>query len=102
MKTYEELESLVIGWANERGIMDHSTAVAQLMKTVSEVGELADATAKRDIAGVTDGIGDVVVTLILYAQLQGLRLTECLAAAYDEIKDRKGRMVHGGVFVKDS
>lgn len=101
MKTYEELESLVLGWAGERGILDHSTPPAQLLKTMSELGELADATAKGDTAGVIDGIGDVVVTLILYAELQGVSLVGCLGAAYGEIKDRKGRMAPGGLFVKE-
>jgi hypothetical protein len=38
--------------------------------------------------------------LILAAEMAGLRIEDCLAAAYDEIKDRTGTMT-GGVFVKD-
>lgn len=98
---FDELEQAVADWAEDRGIFEHSTAVAQLLKTVSELGELADATAKRDHAGVVDGIGDVVVTLILFSRLCGLNVVDCLQSAYDEIKDRKGRMVEGGVFVKE-
>lgn len=98
---FDELEQAVADWAEDRGILEHSTAVAQLLKTVSELGELADATAKRDHAGVVDGIGDVVVTLILFSRLYGLNVVDCLQSAYDEIKDRKGRMVEGGVFVKE-
>ena len=47
-----------------------------------------------------DGIGDTTVTLILAAEMAGLRFEDCLQAAYDEIKGRKGKMVEG-VFVKE-
>lgn len=100
--TFDDLERLVADWATARGILEHSTPQAQLLKTVSELGELADATVKGDGAGVVDGVGDVLVTLILYARLQGVDIVECLRSAYDEIKDRKGRMVAGGVFVKET
>jgi NTP pyrophosphatase (non-canonical NTP hydrolase) len=71
------------------------------MKTMSELGELADATLKSDRAGVVDGIGDVIVTLVIYAALQGVKLEDCLASAYGEIKDRKGHLTPEGVFVKE-
>lgn len=101
MSDFRNLQDAVINWADARGILEHSTPAAQLMKTMSELGELADATVKGDMPGVTDGIGDVLVTLILYAELQNLDLVGCLQVAYDQIKDRKGRMVEGGVFVKE-
>ena len=72
------------------------------MKTVSELGELADATLKSDSSGVVDGVGDVLVTLILYCELSGVCITECLASAYDTIKDRKGTLTPEGIFVKES
>ena len=48
-----------------------------------------------------DGIGDVLVTLIIVAELERLGVDECLAAAYNEIKDRRGRLTAEGVFVKE-
>ncbi|NDE18299.1 hypothetical protein EBZ80_25620 [bacterium] len=71
---------------------------------MSELGELADATLKDDGEGVVDGIGDVLVTLILYAQLYdpGLSMRLCLEAAYNTIKDRKGWLTPEGVFVKET
>ena len=48
-----------------------------------------------------DGIGDVVVTLIILAMQNDMDLYECLNQAYNEIKDRKGKNVNG-VFVKES
>jgi NTP pyrophosphatase (non-canonical NTP hydrolase) len=98
---YPELIVAVESWAEARQITKHSTPQAQLMKTVSELGELADATLKNDKAGIVDGLGDVLVTLIIYARLQGLLLNECLASAYETIKDRRGTLTAEGVFVKE-
>jgi NTP pyrophosphatase (non-canonical NTP hydrolase) len=98
----QELINKVEAWARDRKIIPNSTPQAQLLKTVSELGELADCTLKGDRAGVVDGVGDVVVTLIIYAALQGVKLEECLASAYGEIKDRKGTLTPEGVFVKEA
>jgi NTP pyrophosphatase (non-canonical NTP hydrolase) len=96
----DELISAVEQWARDRQIIPNSNPLSQLLKTVSELGELADATLKGDGDGVIDGVGDVLVTLIIYANLQGLTLEECLSSAYDTIKDRKGTLTPEGVFVK--
>lgn len=62
--------------------------------------EVADALAKNKPEELKDGIGDVVVTLIILAQQNVLTLDECLETAYNEIADRKGKTVNG-VFVKE-
>lgn len=100
--TIEDLISRVETWASDRGITANSNAQAQLMKTVSELGELADATLKRDRSEIIDGVGDVLVTLVIYARLQGITLGECLSSAYDTIKDRRGYLTPEGIFVKES
>ena len=87
-------------WARERQIIPNSTPMAQLLKTMSELGELADATLKNDRPGVIDGIGDVLVTMIIYSALQGIAIEDALQAAYGEIKDRRGTLTPEGVFVK--
>jgi hypothetical protein len=43
----------------------------------------------------------VLVTLIIYARLQGVSLAYCLESAYREIKDRRGHLTPEGVFVKE-
>ena len=88
-------------WAKDRKIIPNSNPQAQLMKTVSELGELADATLKNDRPGIVDGVGDVLVTLIIYAALQGVAIEDCLASAYGEIKNRRGTLTPEGVFVKE-
>lgn len=99
--TFQELESNVRRWSKERGIYDHSTAQAQLLKAVSEMGELCDAEAKGDEHGKIDAVGDVLVCLVNYCALAGIDIESAMAQAWDEIKDRSGHMVEGGVFVKD-
>ena len=97
----KDLVDAVEQWARDRCIIPNSTPQAQLLKSMSEMGELADATLKNDRPEIVDGIGDVLVTLILYAALQGLDIEACLASAYDTIKDRKGTLTPEGVFVKE-
>lgn len=161
----------VQGWQRDKGIYEHSTPLAQALKAVSEVGELADAVIKGIRDGIKDGIGDVMVCLVgvatmlpevfdfealnptadseyewaywnkyttvqgavaaaaaqvsevavqlalgfhplealrasaaalsRVAMLSGMSFEDCCEAAWLEIKDRKGRMVEGGAFVKD-
>ena len=43
----------------------------------------------------------MMVVLINIAERNNLSLTECLEVAYNDIKDRKGKMVDG-VFVKEA
>ena len=99
---YDQLEAAIIRWAYERGIIQNSTPQVQLLKTVSELGELADALIKGDMTGVEDGIGDVLVTLIIVARMMELSTPQCLRLAYEEIKDRKGFLNSDGVFVKEA
>jgi NTP pyrophosphatase (non-canonical NTP hydrolase) len=99
--TYEELELSIIKWANDRKIIQNGTANSQLLKAVAEMGELADAFNKGDMDGIEDGVGDVLVCLINFCEIQNLRITECLELAYNEIKDRKGTLMPNGVFVKE-
>jgi len=99
--TFETLETQVINWAKARKIIPNATSQTQLLKTVSELGELADALIKGDRVGVIDGLGDVLVTLIIVAEKEELDLVTCLNSAYQEIKDRKGTLMPNGCFVKE-
>lgn len=99
---FDTLEQDVLRWAEARKIIPNSTPNVQLLKTVSELGELADATIKGDDDEIADGVGDVLVTLIIYCALQDIDPIVCLASAYDTIKDRKGTLTPEGVFVKEA
>ena len=91
----------IIAWAQDRNLIDGSTAHAQMLKLIEEVGELAAAIARGNQEGIEDGIGDAVVVLAILAAQNGLRIEDCIDSAYNEIKDRKGQMV-GGIFIKEA
>lgn len=99
--TFDDLQEKVVSWGIERDIVKYSNPRAQLLKAMSEFGELADAEGKGNLDDIEDGIGDTLVCLIMYSHFYGLTLTKCLESAYNEIKDRKGYMIPGGVFVKE-
>ncbi|BAF69563.1 MazG-like family protein [Nitratiruptor sp. SB155-2] len=92
---------LIRGWADDRGLIENSTPQAQWMKLDEELGELSVAIQKDKKADTIDAFGDVVVVLTIMAAQLGLELEECVKAAYEEIKDRKGYMSKDGVFVKE-
>lgn len=73
-----------------------------MCKVIEEVGETASALAKGNLEKLKDGIGDSFVTLIILAKQNGLEPSECLEAAWNEIKNRKGKLNEQGVFVKES
>lgn len=101
MSTFQKLDMDVIRWAEARKIIPNAKPYTQLLKAFSEMGELADAEIKGDEDGVEDGVGDVLVCLIIYCALKGIDLTACLFVAYKAIKDRKGTLMPNGVFVKE-
>lgn len=86
-------------WANDRQIIQNGNILAQGLKLVSEVGELADNLAKGRCT--KDDIGDCCVVLNNLAQMQGLSLEECLAQAWEDIRYRKGHMNENGIFIKE-
>ena len=90
----------VLRWANERGLLNPENKFMQMGKMVSEVGELCDAIIKDDKNGQIDGIGDVLVTLIILANQLGYDIEDCLEVAYTEIKNRKGETING-TFIKE-
>lgn len=125
--SFADIEIEVIRWAEARGIVKHSTPVAQARKTLEEAGELIQATAEVNVLkrliqmapelashpaviqlcnqswhDMRDAYGDVLVTEVVGAAVADVDLTECFGESYQEIKGRKGHMVPGGFFVKDA
>jgi len=86
---------LIREWADERGLYENGDTKTQALKLVEEVGETCRAILKEDFEEVVDGIGDCVVVLTNLAELQGVSIEACIAAAYEEIKGRKGKMANG-------
>jgi NTP pyrophosphatase (non-canonical NTP hydrolase) len=88
-------------WADAKGILAHATTLRQAEKTLEETNELICAILNEDSAEIKDAIGDIIVTIIIQAKMQGLSIEECLQSAYDVISKRTGKMVNGQ-FIKDN
>jgi NTP pyrophosphatase (non-canonical NTP hydrolase) len=98
--SYAELEMKVVQWSEARKIIPNSTPFAQSIKAVEEINELVDALRDNNREEAIDAVGDAVVCLINVCALLDVNLTDCLAHAYEQIKDRKGYMNDEGIFVK--
>lgn len=88
-------------WADQRGIYAEGDAKTQLIKLYEETGELSESLLKGNKQDIVDAIGDSVVVLTNLAELIGVRIEDCISAAYEEISARSGKMVNG-TFVKDT
>jgi len=102
MSSYAELEMKIVQWSEQRRIIPNSTPFAQSIKAVEEINELVDALRDDNKIEAIDAIGDTVVCLINVCALLDVNLTDCLEAAYLQIKDRQGFMNEEGIFVKQS
>ena len=95
MKVIQEIKK----WAKDRNLHEQDPKV-QLSKLMEESGELARAILKDDTNEQIDAIGDITVVLIVLSMQLGIDYSKCVELAYDEIKDRKGKIVDG-VFIKE-
>ena len=88
-------------WAAARNLIQGSSPDRQLLKLAEEMQELSDAIDADDRTEYIDAIGDCIVVLTIMAAQRGINVEDCIAAAWDQIKDRKGKMVDG-IFVKEA
>lgn len=94
------LTTLIEEWAIERGL-DTANPDKQMLKLAEEFGELCQGMAKNKPDQIEDSIGDMYVVMTILSMQLGLDIEDCVFKAYQEIKDRKGKMING-VFVKES
>lgn len=95
----DELIDAVMEWGEAHNLHDPK---AQLNKVIEEVGEIAhEVTRNKYGADFDDAIGDALVTIIILANIGGNDPRECLALAYNAIRDRKGK-TENGTFVKEN
>ena len=93
-----ELEQKIIQWHYDRNLIDGATDKDQVLKLIQEVGELSDNVCKG--SDIRDDCGDIMVVLINIMERNNVSMEECLEVAYNDIRNRKGRMVDG-IFIKD-
>ena len=85
---------LIIEWAKERGL-DKTSPNIQLNKLMEEIGELANGINKNKHAQIVDSIGDVFVVMVIMCKQLDISLSDCVATAWSEIKNRKGKLIGG-------
>ena len=82
-------------------MIEGSTPRKQMDKLNEECSELYEGILDNDIDDIKDAIGDIQVVLAVMCCQLGIDIDECREIAWEEIKDRKGKMVDG-VFVKEA
>jgi NTP pyrophosphatase (non-canonical NTP hydrolase) len=92
---------LIRQWATDRNLIEGSDIKSQFVKLIEEAGELANSIAKRNDIEFADAIGDMVVVLTIMAAQNGMMIEDCIDAAWQQIRDRKGKMVDG-IFIKEA
>lgn len=92
---------LIRKWAEDRNLIKGSDLKSQFVKLIEEAGELANAIGKKNDIEFADAIGDMFVVLTIMAAQNRMHIEDCIDGAWQEIKDRKGKMLDG-IFVKDA
>tara|TARA_R100000908_G_C3702715_1_gene112530 strand:+ start:207 stop:485 length:279 start_codon:yes stop_codon:yes gene_type:complete len=89
---------MIIQWHHDRNLIKGSSDKDQVLKLMQELGELSDSVCKGN--DLKDDLGDMMVVMLNIMERNNITMEECLTVAYDDIKDRKGKMIDG-IFVKE-
>lgn len=98
MKT-DDLFKAVREWGRNKNLKD---PIMQSCKVTEEIGEINHEITRNRFHSdeLKDALGDSIVTLIILADILGYDLVDCLEAAYNVIKDRRGKTINGS-FVRE-
>jgi len=88
-------------WGHDRKITTNGSSISQAAKTVEETGELLAAILNKDKPEIEDAIGDIIVTLVMVADIEKIDMHDALSRAWESIKDRKGHLDKSGTFIKE-
>ena len=91
---------LIKQWAIDRNLHT-ADPTKQMLKLVEEFGELGEAMAKGNDDLFVDAIGDIYVVLTILAMQKGYDIEDCINVAYNEIKDRNGKLING-IYLKEA
>ena len=97
---YEEIDYKLYKWFHKKELIQECNSAKQFMKVSEELGELSSAIIKQDREKEIDAFGDTLITLMGLSYMRGLNLIKCLEYAWNEIKDRKGKVIDGS-FIKN-
>ena len=97
--TMEDLLVHTIAWQKKHGI---TNPLWQACKVTEEWGETLEEMnhGRTASSAFEDGIGDVIISLTIFANLHGLNIKECWAKSLREIERRTGTTVDGN-FIKE-
>ena len=108
--SFRMLQADVLRWAKDKDLLHIKNAPKQFMKFIEEVFEFKTEMDNYDFntgnletyffRRMKDEMGDIFVTLIILCEQIGIDPEECLSMAYEKIKNRKGKTLHG-MFVKE-
>ena len=108
--SFRMLQADVLRWAKDKDLLHIKNAPKQFMKFIEEVFEFKTEMDNHDFntgnlktyffRRMKDEMGDIFVTLIILCEQIGIDPEECLSMAYEKIKNRRGRTLHG-TFVKE-
>lgn len=87
-------------WAKQKNILDQGDIKTQYIKLQEESGELAEAILTNNKEEIKDAIGDMVVVLTSLSYFGGFKIEEAIESAYNEIKNREGKIINN-TFVKN-
>lgn len=93
-----EITSNIEQWAKDRNL-DTADPTKQMLKLYEELGELSEGLAKDRPDDIQDAIGDAYVVLTILSKQLGTEIHSCVQMAYNEIKDRQGKLING-VYIK--
>lgn len=119
--TFEQLQEKVLCWADDKDLLHSKNMDRQFLKFIEEVFEFKteldiwklykkfkhDENIEQDFSieeferweNLKLEMGDIFVTLIILCEQIGIDPVKCLSMAYEKIKGRKGKTLHG-TFVK--
>lgn len=117
-RTFDNLRNKVLDWGKSKDLLHEENADKQFMKFVEEVFEFKSemdyltriGQSSEEVYSDYEQIeaqenmklemGDIFVTLIILCDQLDIYPIDCLAMAYEKIKDRKGKTING-VFIKE-
>lgn len=94
-----ELTDRIETWFEQRNLHTADPRM-QLLKLGEEFGELCQGFTKKRPEEMQDAVGDMYVVLVGFCKQNGFSMESCVHGAYNEIKDRKGKLING-IFIKE-
>ena len=110
MSKFEDVQEKVLEWAEKKDLLHEENSEKQFMKVIEEIFEFktemdnelsyTDPYVDEAVERMELEMGDIFVTLIILCEQLNISPQNCLAMAYEKIKDRKGETING-VFIKE-